>query len=387
LNLQEIKKKFYFQNIKKNIFYYLFLSLTFSFVFQPINIRFAGYSVTLFLMLIFLLLALFKIKKILLNKKNLIIYPILIYLIINYIFIADKRIISILICLGFYLSCTTRLLNYFQIQNVLKVLYLVLIFLLFFAWYKFYNQFIAKNIINNIYLEHYPFLSLDYAPGARGYSSFYFILGCVLSYFFYLRSQKINRFINFFIFLFFIFSVILSQSLSAYLILIFLLIFYFKFYILLLLSSSLQFLIFLVKFFFKINLIEYRFFGNFSYNSSIQERFYIIKLALLNFLDNPFGSTVYDLTYKNWIHSENTFVDIVVIYGICGVLFLIVSLIFMIKNLKFSSDIDLELVNFFLFTILLFLFFHSSSNFFIIYLILVLVINMYKIKKIHKVTK
>ena len=387
MNLQEIKKKFYFQNIKKNIFYYSFLTLTFSFVFQPINIRFAGYSVTLFLMLIFLLLALFKIKKILLNKKNLIIYPILIYLIINYIFIADKRIISILICLGFYLSCTTRLLNYFQIQNVLKVLYLVLIFLLFFAWYKFYNQFIAKNIINNIYLEHYPFLSLDYAPGARGYSSFYFILGCVLSYFFYLRSQKINRFINFFIFLFFIFSVILSQSLSAYLILIFLLIFYFKFYILLLLSSSLQFLIFLVKFFFKINLIEYRFFGNFSYNSSIQERFYIIKLALLNFLDNPFGSTVYDLTYKNWIHSENTFVDIVVIYGICGVLFLIVSLIFMIKNLKFSSDIDLELVNFFLFTILLFLFFHSSSNFFIIYLILVLVINMYKIKKIHKVTK
>jgi len=387
LNLQEIKKNFYFQNIKKNIFYYSFLTLTFSFVFQPINIRFAGYSVTLFLMLIFLLLALFKIKKILLNKKNLIIYPILIYLIINYIFIADKRIISILICLGFYLSCTTRLLNYFQIQNVLKVLYLVLIFLLFFAWYKFYNQFIARNIINNIYLEHYPFLSLDYAPGARGYSSFYFILGCVLSYFFYLRSQKINRFINFFIFLFFIFSVILSQSLSAYLILIFLLIFYFKFYILLLLSSFLQFLIFLVKFFFKINLIEYRFFGNFSYNSSIQERFYIIKLALLNFLDNPFGSTVYDLTYKNWIHSENTFVDIVVIYGICGVLFLIVSLIFMIKNLKFSSDIDLELVNFFLFTILLFLFFHSSSNFFIIYLILVLVINMYKIKKIHKVTK
>ena len=387
MNLQEIKKNFYFQNIKKNIFYYSFLTLTFSFVFQPINIRFAGYSVTLFLMLIFLLLALFKIKKILLNKKNLIIYPILIYLIINYIFIADKRIISILICLGFYLSCTTRLLNYFQIQNVLKVLYLVLIFLLFFAWYKFYNQFIARNIINNIYLEHYPFLSLDYAPGARGYSSFYFILGCVLSYFFYLRSQKINRFINFFIFLFFIFSVILSQSLSAYLILIFLLIFYFKFYILLLLSSFLQFLIFLVKFFFKINLIEYRFFGNFSYNSSIQERFYIIKLALLNFLDNPFGSTVYDLTYKNWIHSENTFVDIVVIYGICGVLFLIVSLIFMIKNLKFSSDIDLELVNFFLFTILLFLFFHSSSNFFIIYLILVLVINMYKIKKIHKVTK
>jgi hypothetical protein len=387
LNLQEIKKKFYFQNIKKNIFYYLFLSLTFSFVFQPTNIRLADYSVTLFLMLIFLLLALLKIKKILLVKKNLIIYPILIYLIINYIFIADKRIISILICIGFYLSSTTRLLNYFQIQNVLKVLHLVLIFLLFFAWYKFYNQFIGKNEINNLYITHYPFLSLDYSPGARGYNSFYFILGCVLSYFFYLRSQKINRFINFFIFIFFILSVILSQSLSAYLILIFLLIFYFKFYILLLLLLSLQFLIFLSKLFFKINLFEYRFFGDFSYTSSFQERFYIIKLTLLKFLDNPWGSGVYDLTYKNWIHSENTFVDIVVSYGIYGVLFLIVLLIFMIKKLKFSSDVDLEFVNFLLFTTLLFLFFHSSSNFFIIYLILVLVINMYKIKKIHKVSK
>jgi hypothetical protein len=387
LNLQEIKKKFYFQNIKKNIFYYLFLSLTFSFVFQPTNIRLADYSVTLFLMLIFLLLALLKIKKILLVKKNLIIYPILIYLIINYIFIADKRIISILICIGFYLSSTTRLLNYFQIQNVLKVLHLVLIFLLFFAWYKFYNQFIGKNEINNLHITHYPFLSLDYSPGARGYNSFYFILGCVLSYFFYLRSQKINRFINFFIFIFFILSVILSQSLSAYLILIFLLIFYFKFYILLLLLLSLQFLIFLSKLFFKINLFEYRFFGGFSYTSSFQERFYIIKLTLLKFLDNPWGSGVYDLTYKNWIHSENTFVDIVVSYGIYGVLFLIVLLIFMIKKLKFSSDVDLELVNFLLFTTLLFLFFHSSSNFFIIYLILVLVINMYKIKKIHKVSK
>ena len=61
----------------------VFTSIAFSFAFQPTNLRLAGYSLTLILMLIFFLLSFYKIKDILLIKNNLIIYPILIYLIVN----------------------------------------------------------------------------------------------------------------------------------------------------------------------------------------------------------------------------------------------------------------------------------------------------------------
>ena len=69
--LQEIKNKIFFQNIKTFHYYYLFLLITLSFVLQPTNLRFNGYSATLFLFLISSLIGLFYIKKIFLIKKKL----------------------------------------------------------------------------------------------------------------------------------------------------------------------------------------------------------------------------------------------------------------------------------------------------------------------------
>ena len=384
LKLQEIKNKIYFQNIKKFHYYYSLLLITLSFALQPTNLRFNGYSVTLFLFLITSLIGQFYIKKIFLIKKNFIIYPILIYLIINFIFIQDIRILAILLCLGFYLYSSSQSLNYFQIQNLIKVLYVVLIFILSFAWYNFFNGFILKNQ-NFHYLSHFPFLSITYTVGSRGYDSFYFILGSILSYFFFLRSQQILKFINFCIFIVFSLSVIFSQSLGVCLILFFLVIFYYKFYVTIFLILSFYFLNFFTNIFFTIDLIEYRFSGGFNYTSSLEERFYLIKNNLREFLNNPAGIGPLDTVNNIWTHSENTFVDIMKNFGIYGIFLIIVLLINLIKNFKFSIDPDIKFVNMLLFVIFIFIFFHSSSNFYIIYFLLVLITSMYKVKKALKV--
>lgn len=380
LKLQEIKNKIYFQNIKKFHYYYSLLLITLSFALQPTNLRFNGYSVTLFLFLISSLIGLLHIKKIFLIKKNFILYPILIYLIINFIFIQDIRILAVLLCLGFYLYSSSQSLNYFQIQKLIKVLYVVLIFILSCAWYKFFDGFILKNQ-NFLYLSHFPFLSITYTFGSKGYDSFYFILGSIVSYFFFLRSQKILKLINFCIFIFFSLSIIFSQSLIAYLIFFFLSIFYYKFYLTVFLILAFYFLNFFSNIFFTIDLIEYRFSGGFNYTNSFEERIYIIKNNLQEFLNNFTGTGPLNPVNNIWTHSENTFVDIVKNYGIYGIFLLIVLLIYLIKNFKFSIDPDIKFMNMLLFTVFIFIFFHSSSNFYIIYFLLVLITSMYKIKK------
>ena len=385
MSLQKIKDFFFFEKTKKNIFYYLSLLLASSFIFQPTNLRVFGYSITLLLMVLFSFLSFFNIRKIWHIKKNIIIYPILIYLIINYFFIQDKRVLSILICLGFYLYSTSQSLNYFQIQNILKVFYLVLVLLLVIAWYNFINFFFYNSSLDFLYIAHYPFLSISYAVGARGYSSFYFLLGCIFSYYFFLKFQGINKFINYFIFLFFCFSVILTQSVSAYLILFFLLVFYFKLYLLLFLSIFMHLLFFLIDIFFGIDFIAYRLSGFFNYSSSFAERFNIIKEAFVRFIYNPWGTGPYDVINEKWTHSENTYLDVVLNYGIYGIFFLYVLFIYIIKNLKFlDNNSEIKFINSLLYLTLFFAFFHSTSNFYVIYFIIVLIIKMYKNKRNHR---
>lgn len=378
--LQELKKNFYFQNIKSLHFYYLLVLIILSFALQASNVRFYGFSVTLFLFLITSMIGLFYIKKIFLLTKNSIIFPILIYLIINFIFIQDNRILAILLCLGFYLYSTSQSLNYFQFLNLAKILYVVLIFLLIYAWYNFFDNFIFKRP-GFYYASHFPFLSITYTFGSKGYDAYYLVLGSIFSYFFFLKSKSVTKLINLNFFFIFYLSILLSQSLSAYLILLFLAIFYFKFYLTILPIIIFNLFYFFIDIFFSLDLIEYRFSGNFNYSSSLEERFYIIQNYLFKFLDNPWGHGSINLIDSVWYHSENSFIDIIISYGIYGLFLLIMLFAYLIKNLKFSTDTDIKFVNMILFATLIFVSLHSSTNFYIIYLILVLIISMYKIKQ------
>ncbi len=374
----------------ENLFYLYSVLISIAFLTQPIGLRIYNISYAL---LLFSLNILINLKSgININKISIIFTPLFLILIIDYIYSFDNRLLAIIICLAYVILNSQIKITYRNFIYIITSIYLVSIFLLL---YGVYGYIYGSELINTYnpngllgIIGYYEF-SIGYIPGGRNTDVLYLCTGLIIGIYFIMQDKL--KLINGAMCCIFLIAIIGTSSRGAWI----------SLFLSLIILLRLRLLIYIIYPILSIGLIYIfssildnyinvslnTFLSIFGYESTItaykpsnNERVDIIYDNIDRFFDMPYGrglssladyNAEYNYKYNNnWVISENSYLDIIVGFGIYGIFIIIYIISVAVKLIIKSGDDSLRLVQSIITLVIISALFNDLLNFYYYYFLI-----------------